>query len=223
MFKHQSRLQSKINEKILLWFVSFWLCWCIKISVNHRLKKLHKKSCHMSVLSKHLCSGKKIEKSWYQAGREVLGLLTMKCKLIQLSFALQFISFQGFSLKECWKQVIFTQYKLFWHFAPLLQLFGSKSMIKLLRHSQLQDASCLAEEMFGVSLEYNISFRFFTDPSIPGVRSMGPSLSKWPFWDLTDVTLADEDSNSIPTDDVNRAFLGNMAMQEAPPGGQNWN
>ena len=44
-----------------------------------------------------------------------------------------------------------------------------------------------------------------------------------PFADLTDVTLADEDSNSIPTDDVNRAFLGNMAMQEAPPGGQNWN
>ena len=43
------------------------------------------------------------------------------------------------------------------------------------------------------------------------------------FEDLTDVTLADEDSNSIPTDDVNRAFLGNMAMQEAPPGGQNWN
>ena len=41
--------------------------------------------------------------------------------------------------------------------------------------------------------------------------------------DLTDVTLADEDSNSIPTDDVNRAILGNVAMQVAPPGGQNWN
>ena len=41
------------------------------------------------------------------------------------------------------------------------------------------------------------------------------------FADLTDVTLADEDSNSIPTDDVNRAILGNVAMQEAPPGGQN--
>ena len=39
--------------------------------------------------------------------------------------------------------------------------------------------------------------------------------------DLTDVTLADEDSNSIPTDDVNRAILGNVAMQVAPPGGQN--
>ena len=38
--------------------------------------------------------------------------------------------------------------------------------------------------------------------------------------DLTDVTLADEDSNSIPTDDVNRACLGNMAMQVATSGGQ---
>ena len=40
------------------------------------------------------------------------------------------------------------------------------------------------------------------------------------FADLTDVTLADEDSNSIPTDDVNRAFPGNVAMQVAPSGGQ---
>ena len=36
------------------------------------------------------------------------------------------------------------------------------------------------------------------------------------FADLTDVTLADEDSNSIPTDDANRAFLGNVAIQVAP-------
>ena len=39
--------------------------------------------------------------------------------------------------------------------------------------------------------------------------------------DLTDVTLADEDSNSTPADIVNRAILGNVAMQVAPPGGQN--
>ena len=38
--------------------------------------------------------------------------------------------------------------------------------------------------------------------------------------DLTDVTLADEDSKTIPTDDVNGAFLGNVAMQVAPSGGQ---
>ena len=41
------------------------------------------------------------------------------------------------------------------------------------------------------------------------------------FADLTDVTLADEDSNSIPADDVNRAILDNVAMRVAPPGGQN--
>ena len=30
--------------------------------------------------------------------------------------------------------------------------------------------------------------------------------------DLTDATLADDDSNSIPTDDVNKAILGNVAI-----------
>ena len=38
--------------------------------------------------------------------------------------------------------------------------------------------------------------------------------------DLTDVTLTDEDINSMPTDDVNRAILGNLVMQVAPSGGQ---
>ena len=46
------------------------------------------------------------------------------------------------------------------------------------------------------------------------------SVSARGFADLTDVTLADEDSNSIPTDDVNRAFLGNVAMQVVPSDGQ---
>ena len=64
---------------------------------------------------------------------------------------------------------------------------------------------------------------FLSDPGIPGVRSIGPSVSTRLNADLTDVTLADEDSNSIPTDDINRAILGNVAMQVAPPGGQNWN
>ena len=58
----------------------------------------------------------------------------------------------------------------------------------------------------------------------------GPIDGSWPmsvrhsvqvfFADLTDVTLADEDSNSISTDDVNRAILGNVEMQVAPSGGQ---
>ena len=40
------------------------------------------------------------------------------------------------------------------------------------------------------------------------------------FEDLTDMTLADEDSNSILTDDVNRAILGDVAIQVAPSGGR---
>ena len=50
---------------------------------------------------------------------------------------------------------------------------------------------------------------------------MGPDVHRRPCADLTDVTLADEDSNSTPADYVNRAILGNMAMQVAPPCGQN--
>ena len=45
---------------------------------------------------------------------------------------------------------------------------------------------------------------------------MGPGVSKYittPFADLTDVTLADEDTNSILTDKVNRTIQGNVAMQ----------
>ena len=38
--------------------------------------------------------------------------------------------------------------------------------------------------------------------------------------DLTDVTLADGDTNSILTDNANRAFRGNVAMQVTQPGGQ---
>ena len=53
---------------------------------------------------------------------------------------------------------------------------------------------------------------------------MGPdvthSLHPRPFADLTDVTLADEDSNSTPVDDVNRVIPGNVAMHVVPPGGQ---
>ena len=41
--------------------------------------------------------------------------------------------------------------------------------------------------------------------------------------DLFDVTLADEDNNSITTDDVNRAIIGNVAMKVAPPGSQTCN
>ena len=43
------------------------------------------------------------------------------------------------------------------------------------------------------------------------------SVSKRPCADLTDVTLADEDTNSILADNDNRAIQGNVAMQVVPP------
>ena len=56
---------------------------------------------------------------------------------------------------------------------------------------------------------------------IPGVRSMGTSIfNSLYFWlDLTDVTLADEDTNSL-TDNANRPIQGNNEMQLMQPGGK---
>ena len=48
------------------------------------------------------------------------------------------------------------------------------------------------------------------------------SVTETPCVDLTDVTLADEDTNSILTDNVNRAIQGNVAMQITQSGGQLW-
>ena len=68
---------------------------------------------------------------------------------------------------------------------------------------------------------------FLSDPGVSGVRSMGSSLSnkltERPFADLTDVTLADEDTNPILTDNAKRTFQGNLATRVTQPGGQIWN
>ena len=59
------------------------------------------------------------------------------------------------------------------------------------------------------------SLHIFIGPRCP----WGPIYGSWCHWltdrlfvDLTDATLADDDSNSIPTDDVNKAILGNVAI-----------
>ena len=56
---------------------------------------------------------------------------------------------------------------------------------------------------------------FLSDLGIPGVRSMGPSVFNLrEVWlELTDVTLADEDTKSQLTDNANRAILATEAMQ----------
>ena len=63
---------------------------------------------------------------------------------------------------------------------------------------------------------------FLSDPGIPGpiYGSKPLSLTLRPFADLTDVTLADKDTNSILTDNANRAIQGNEAMQVTQPGGK---
>ena len=58
------------------------------------------------------------------------------------------------------------------------------------------------------------------------MKSLGSDLWVWlsftgtPFADLTDVTLAIEDINSILTDNANRAIQGKVAMQVTQPFGQ---
>ena len=53
---------------------------------------------------------------------------------------------------------------------------------------------------------------------------MGPVVSQSPrrFADLTDVTLADKDTNLIRTDNVNMTIQGNVALQVTQSGGQLW-
>ena len=69
------------------------------------------------------------------------------------------------------------------------------------------------------------TFMFLSDPGVPSpIYGSGClSLSKTPFANLIDVTLADEDTNSMLTDDANRAIQGNVAMHVTLPGGQLWN
>ena len=64
---------------------------------------------------------------------------------------------------------------------------------------------------------------FFIGPRWPWGPIYGSESFKPPFANLTDVTLADEGTNSILTDNANRAIQGNVAMHVTLPGGQLWN
>ena len=52
---------------------------------------------------------------------------------------------------------------------------------------------------------------------------MCPNVSNEGFANLTDVTLADQVTNSIQADNANMAIQGNVAMEMTQPGGQLWN
>ena len=59
----------------------------------------------------------------------------------------------------------------------------------------------------------SIYSQLLSDPGVPGPIYGSSSLSLYLCANLTDVTLADEDTNSILTDNANRAIQGNVAMQ----------
>ena len=61
---------------------------------------------------------------------------------------------------------------------------------------------------------------FLSDPGLSTGPIYGSGLCPTPFWNLTDVTLADKETNMILTDKVNRVIQGNVAMQVTQPGGQ---
>ena len=69
----------------------------------------------------------------------------------------------------------------------------------------------IADTIYTVPQLVPFGVPFLSDPGKPGVRSLGPDVRHWVqevCEDFTDVTLADEDNNSIPTDDANRAMTG---------------
>ena len=63
---------------------------------------------------------------------------------------------------------------------------------------------------------------FFIGPRSPGPIYVSGclKLTYTPSVNLTDVTLADKETNLILTDKVNRVIQGNVAMQVTQPGGQ---
>ena len=101
-------------------------------------------------------------------------------------------------------------------------IFGGKSLY-LAPTSTIQDIytkgrSAITGTFYCTKSPNNCSYLvpqpFLLDPGVPGVRSMGClSQTEEPFADLTDVTLADEDTNLILTDNANRAIQvnGNVA------------
>ena len=76
-----------------------------------------------------------------------------------------------------------------------------------------------------ISLPVSTVFLYFyrTQVSLGSNLWVLMSVTHTPFADLIDVTVADEDTNSIPTNDVNRAIIGTVAMQVAPHSDQTCN
>ena len=92
----------------------------------------------------------------------------------------------------------------------------------------LPNNCCLVAESDSELYE-GVFFSYFFIPifywtQVSGVRSLGRVVRLYATcWDLTNVTLADEDTKAIQPDNANRAIQGNVALQVMHPGGQLWN
>ena len=76
--------------------------------------------------------------------------------------------------------------------------------------------------LFQVILREKTINQYLSDPGKPGIRSIEwvPMSVRDLFWELADVTLADEYISPVLSDNVNRTIQGNVAVQVAPLGGQ---
>ena len=64
-----------------------------------------------------------------------------------------------------------------------------------------------------VNFGLNVHSMFLSDPGLSTGPIYGSGLCDLRLWNFTDVTPADEDTNSILTDKVNRTIQGNVAKQ----------
>ena len=87
--------------------------------------------------------------------------------------------------------------------------FGNNFLFSFLSFLKYQKPICeFLEQFFWNTTNYNFATHFI-GPTYPwSVLWVRVSLTEGGFADLTDVTLADEDTKSIQTDDANRAIQG---------------
>ena len=118
------------------------------------------------------------------------------------------------------------------HIKPLLFFFGNgpnfllPSWLDTKKATFLGWPRCKAGLGPAAGAHFLLEILHFYRTQVSLVRSMDLVVSNSlsiPCANLTDVTLADEDTNSILTDNAKRAIQGNVAMHVTLPGGQLWN
>ena len=110
----------------------------------------------------------------------------------------------------------------------LIMLMSEVSLRKMKLTSKVREGWSWWKQIATLKFEFlvvSIHFLYFyrTQIYLGSDLCVRVSLSETPCWDLTDVTLADEDTYSILTNSANRAIQGNVTRQLMQPGGQLWN